>query len=581
MMYKIKFLSTILVLFIGQFLLQAQLPIHYVPQDATFVMTTNPKLLRSKVDLDQLMNTPFFNTFLQEAAKGASYNYKDQLYKALQNPSANGMDFNTSSCFSGQLNSDGSSFSYVFKLSDTQKFSSFIKGLIADDEELAITQVKDFQMLKIAGTNVLWNNEVAIMASASVEYDYIEYSMEEIEEAEKLNAEAAMAYTNMLTSKSSTIANNNRFLTNQVTNDMHVWLDYEYIQRMSLSDLPSELNQYGMNLVIDNLMDLYNDTYLSAGLNFDKGAINLTYKTFMSDKMKQLFGDAFDAKLNKRFHKYIKGDNLLGYGSMAYSTEKSMEGMKEMLYPIINDFPMFGPTVAAALDIVGIAVDDQALYDLVKGDMAFAVTGLKSYEKEVTSYEYDENFNMTETTSMQTQSFPEFVMMLSGDENNLGKFINLGATTPFVSNKGKYFAIEYSELPTPFYMAVENGIFFFTNDLDLVSNHLDKGYSRKQRISKKHCKAMKKNATAAFMDIAQLIEMLAPSEGSAGSSMDRMVNMSKQTFENMTIVGKKDISDYSKSIMSINLTNKEQNSFEQLFNFFNDIYLMESGGKSM
>ena len=381
---------------------------------------------------------------------------------------------------------------------------------------------------------------------------------------------------------SASILKNPKFmLANAKKTDANVWMDYSYFYDMYMNEMGG-MSGDEMAMFGEMMGAIYQDTYLSMGVNFDAGAVNFNMDSYMNNDMMKFYQEATDAKFNKKFHKYIEGENLMGYWSFNLNVENTIQGYKDLFMPMLKQVPMYGNMADDMIGIMDIFIDEEAIYDLWKGDVLFAVTGMEEFERTVTTYEYDEDFNKTETQKTVTQKLPEFVMMSSyGNEENVLKFIKLGEKTPFLENKGSYYQATIPEADMDVYIALHKGILFFTNNLDLVQNRLSSGYSKKERMSKSQCKRIKDNSMVFYWDIPQSLnaasELGMPMAGPEG----KILNVSKDSFESIVWTAPKGGENAVSQMISLNFVNKEMNSMEQIFNYINEVVMTMMGGTSM
>ncbi len=608
----------------------AQSPIDYVPADATFIMRMNPNNLNKKVALDDIRKMDFFQEMLGTMAGGINPMKMEEMMTFLQSPNSEGVDLMADSYAVFDINDERSLFKYIFKISDTEKATAFFKEQQVNPMEdmmgqgVVLKKKGAFDYLDMGTSGrLLWNDQVGIYVSGEVEveeeefnfddfdfeeyeededYDYDEENEEEVEDKEsdfevfEESFADKMAYTDSLNnvmldnalseligSNINSIKQDARFVNDSQKSDFHMWMDYQYIQQMNMDNLPDEAADMGLGIFLDQMMGLYKDTRLSMDLNFVDGAMVSKIKTYMNPQMANLWSSTMDNKMNRRMHKYLKGDDLLGYFSANYSVEKSVEATKTMVYDMMDDIPFVGGMANSAMDIVGIMIDEEALYDLLKGDLVFNMTGLKDVEMEVVDYEYDEDFNRIEKKRMTTQKLPEFTMMMSyGNKDDMMKFVRLGEQFGTLQSNGDYYKIVSEELPMDVFMAMHKGIIFLTNDTDLIQNRLKKGFKRKNRIAKRHCKSIKNNASTFYWNIPATME----AGEEAGLPMDmagsQITNMTKDTFKEIVYTASKTVENNAmQSTFKFNLGNDEQNALEQFFNYINDLYITMMGGQSM
>ena len=570
----------------------AQNLLKHIPDDATFVTTFNPSALNAKIPFSKLKEFDFFKMSMKEMAKELDRSNKDEMLKMLNDPSSFGMDLMSSSYIFGRITEEGNAFGILFKLSDATKFTKFFKSklpsdieivaadgfnIIAPEQDVAFAWTNDYAL--ITGVEVhrkyepqveeyIFEDEEIIMEEeAEPEIEIVEEEIEieeepEIEEAPVLedhpireempeahqpkekNGESHSDKERKFTldwvkkimnsDGSASVGKNPKFMLAQAKKtDANLWLDYSSVIGMYMDEMGGYSNDE-VAMFTEMMGSMYDDTYMSIGVNFDHGAVNFNVDSYANSEMMKFYQESTDAKFNKKFHKYIPGENLMGYWSFNINVENTFNGYKDMFTPMLNNVPMYGSMTNDVMDIMDIFIDEEAIYDLWKGDVLFAVTGLKDIEKTVTTYEYDEEFNKKEVQKTYTQKLPEFVMMSSyGNEENVMKFIKLGEKTPFVERKGHYFKATVPEADMDVYLALHKGIMFFTNNIDLIENRLSKGYSKKERMSKAQCKQIKNNSMVFYWDIPQSLNAASAFGMPMGGPQGKILNVSKDSFESI------------------------------------------------
>ena len=619
----------------------AQNLLQYIPADATMVVGLNPTSVNSKVNVNALKQLAFCQEMMMEMAKGINEEQSGVMNDAINNPAQYGMDFNEDSYFFMKYTEEGTYFSYLFKLSDPPAFSDFFKTTLMNAEKGIRMESKDGMTTAFSEDgSVSWNEQVAIMTSIDLnpveeEYDYNDWESEEYDGAvygeekeeeeikeedinvkkgekeelpseewewEELDVNSDIGegesdqefndrkkveldrFTKSLfnTSRDSSLLSNGDFLKHIAKrNDLSFWLDYKFVQQMGMTDF-SDIDPM-MSAFLSGYKDLYGDAFLSMRMNFDPGVIDVKTEMMMNDAWLNYLRATVDAKPNKKFKKYLKGENLLGYMFFNYNMENAMREGKTLMMPMLEAIPMAGPMAEDVLGILDIVVDEEAIYEFFKGDFCLAFTGMREFENRVTTYEYDEEFNATEKEELKKQTLPEFVMMMSyGNEENLKKIFRLGEKMGGLEKKGLYYEIPATTgLGMNMYAAYHKGVLFFTNDTDLVQSKLSTGWASNKRIGKVHRKMMKKNAQVMYWDIPKSINSASELGIPFGLTGDQVVNVSKQSLESVLITAPKEVDENFESQISFRFANKEMNSLEQFFNFINEIYLSELGGKSM
>jgi hypothetical protein len=321
---------------------------------------------------------------------------------------------------------------------------------------------------------------------------------------------------------------------------------------------------------------LYQEAFLSMGVHFDDGAMRVEQELFGNEKLLSLLEGSMDSKPNKKFLKYIEGDQALGYYTFNINVENTYEGIKDIVFPMIKEMDEQGETIVAGLDALSILLDEDAIYELLSGDGLFAVTDVQTVQREVTTYEYDEDFNPTETTRTEEKVVPEFSLLLSyGNEDNLKKLINIGLKAKVIEQNGRIYSMQLPELDFPVKMSMNKGILFISTNEQLMTEKLDKGFSGKERLGKEHKKSLKENGQYMYMDFDRVFEVvgkLSPKEQAASPFADV-----QEVFKSMDFGTKKAVDGSVRSFVHVKLREQGENSLKTLMGFLNDMLLGQTG----
>ncbi|MGF1559858.1 MAG: hypothetical protein ACFCUL_12290 [Flavobacteriaceae bacterium] len=204
----------------------------------------------------------------------------------------------------------------------------------------------------------------------------------------------------------------------------------------------------------------------STNLFLEKEEAKITYDANLESSFGARYTRILDQKLNKKFLKYLNEDRMLAYITYNFSTKNALEEMPKMTAENLSYY--FGETakpedVALVTDLIGIIIDEEAIGELIKGDMAFVLTGIGQKEVTYTDYSYDEDYNSTEIQKTKMETLPDFLYMASSDNvsftNKLTSFL---IRKDMVAQENGYYRVKISdnELGIPLYFLFKDGIFF-------------------------------------------------------------------------------------------------------------------------
>jgi hypothetical protein len=559
----------------------------YLPDDALAVIGLDLKNLDDKVDFEQISKLDMINTGLEAAEMMSVMSGGPSPRDIMVNPDKYGLDLISKSYLTVKMNELGQPvMGFLMGLTDAAKFERFIKNIV----KLPTEKKGSLQWVDMDEMGLAWNEDVLLFAYGSPGASaYQDFPAEE--EQPKASGAMGKFMKSMLSNPQGKLIGNPSFqLHNTKSQDLSAWVDYstfmELTQAQSMEQMAQGMGEGGdmfARLMVNMLKDLYSDSYWSMGVNMNSGSIDFNSGMQMSPELYEYTQNAMDTRINKHFGKYIKQDGLLGYYAFGLNVENTVTGMEDVLMPKLSAMPMVGGWAQSALDLLSIALDEEALYHLLEGDMMFAVTGLEEYT--VTEIQYDEEFNPYEGT--KSQVLPVFNAMLSfGDEGNIRKLLRLGENASVLSRQNDNvfkIAIPGEEMPMDIYLAITRDILMITSDADLVNNHLEKGYSGSTRLGKDHRKKLKKNLQAMHMDFDKIMDAvmeLSP-EMQDNPEAASFVKGFQNTFQSLELSAPRAIGNPYTANLSLTFDDKNRNSLEQLLNYFNEIFLASGMNLSM
>lgn len=383
------------------------------------------------------------------------------------------------------------------------------------------------------------------------------------------------------------LSRNARFMaTKGRTNDVHFWMDYgAFAQKMS-SMQQTRLGmatvggyQQMMSAMSGMFSAFYGNSYISMGLNFEDGRTAVRSQMFFNEDMKRFYSRALDAKFNKKFLRYVKGgDEMFGYFYLNYNIKNTIEETKSLLYKVFDATPQYGEAASDMMQILGIFIDEDAIGNLLKGDLMVAVSGIQTVEVATQTYSYDEDFNYTAKDTTMMKQVPIFTALASyGNGKDIQKFINLGLHSKVLTQEGNFYRLPDMD-GMEFFLAKHDGMLIFTNNAYLMRQNLEKGFDKKLRLPKNHKKRLCENGSVVYWNIPNTVKAAAGSQADSNIGMMGYLNNISKEFYSVEMTTSKKVGNSVESEMFLNMTGKETNALQQFFNFVNDMYLEVIGG---
>lgn len=574
---KIFFNAFILLIFTAPIhVLEAQNLSNKIPADPMFVMELDLNILNSNMPMAEFKNLNLVksvvSSFFPAIGDGSS---GEQIEIDDLGLAESGKIY-----FTAYGTEGGEAYALLMPLADESKFDNYYEKSIGSilEEEANKSKLNDYNISDwSAGSHIAWGKSSLVFFTADKKWSSEDYENISWEEMNSMETGFIKDELSNLLNNSNTSNKPWKSKINAGKGAIKMWGDYGGFMKRMMDFGGVGMDAMGMSSMMNIYNSLYNGMELMVDVSFLAGKADMEMimtlpKSFPSAKAMT------SGKINKKFRKYIQGNNLLGLYSFAIDPEAYGEGMKEMIFQLYDQMPELMGMGRELGGLLGMFIDEQALYNFFKGDIVFACTGIQQYEKIVTSYQYDDDFNELETIDTITSQVPQVTAMISyGDELNLNRLLSigekLGGLIPVTNN---YYELPISEFGT-FYLAKHDGIIFLSNDKTLVSQKLTTGYTSSV-LEKDVWKKMKGNSFYAYWDIPRT--MLIANENGLPVG-DQMVNMSKESLKNIELSAPRNQTGAYKSNFSFEFVNQKENALELMMNFVNDLFFSENGGRSL
>lgn len=316
-----------------------------------------------------------------------------------------------------------------------------------------------------------------------------------------------------------------------------LWVDdFGAIYADAFSELMS--GSMGSSYGMFDFNRMYGGMGLTAKLNFEDNNASLKTLYTMNDNMAQYNREMYDGKMNKDFFKYFNEDKIQGYFSVNASTEGILKSYPKMIESMFAGIEKehIEDLVPIGTRLFSILLDEEAIADVVRGDMLFVMTGIEQKEVTYTTYEYDENYESKEVTKTKNETIPTFLFMITSEEREIFKrLLNIGMKEGEVGfEEGVYFA----QIPdVPFELSM-----IFKDDAIIIGNSykellaIQKG-ANVAKVSGKHKKLISKSATSVYINGKQILNSIP--EGLVPNSYQGKVNYISENVEDVIFrVGK-------------------------------------------
>ncbi len=302
-----------------------------------------------------------------------------------------------------------------------------------------------------------------------------------------------------------------------------------------------------------------------AQLYFEEDKVRMTSKMEVNGKWQKAFKKIYASKIDRSFFKYFNEDDVLSYVSLAMSTEALLDEYPALMSEMYGGMlPEYNEETSVAADLFSLILDEEAVGELVTGDMLFILNDIVEKDIAYTTYEYDDDYNETEVKKTKKEVSPDFTIIIGSEKNEklLFRLIRLGVKHEAFETKKNYYKLNLpSKTPFDLFAVIKDEKIFLTTSekrlTDIVSNRIvSKGGAHKKRI--------RKNSSVFYMDIDNLISKIPESDLS--KSEKEFADYAKDNLKDAYFTGKmKGNTMYSEFIIETEKNRK--NSLKVLLDF--------------
>lgn len=236
---------------------------------------------------------------------------------------------------------------------------------------------------------------------------------------------------------------------------------------------PEYINKPARTLLTGNISTSYS-------IDFENGSATVKFLNTYNENVYPYMKRSYGVKQNKNLLKYIDGDNLLGYMSVAVNAKELAKFYEEFYFELLENIPKRNSemNILPAMRLAYAFIDKEMLYNTLDGRAILACTGFTDIKMKYSTYTYDEEFNRKEITEERMVRQPRMVMAASiGNKENAKKMFDiLSSFDVFVKIKENVFAF-YGDRHIPFnlYFSLTEDAFVMSNDGSLFTNPLKSG----------------------------------------------------------------------------------------------------------
>jgi len=303
-----------------------------------------------------------------------------------------------------------------------------------------------------------------------------------------------------------------------------------------------------------------------ANLYFDTDAARMTMEMEVSSEWEKTFKKVYNSKMDKEFFNYFNQNDVLAYMSFSMNMQALFEEYPALMTSMYGGMmPQYKQEMDVSGDFLSLLLDEEAIGELMTGDLLFVLNDFGEKEVTYTSYEYDEDYKRKEVTKTKKDMVPDFTIMVGSKKGKLlNKAARLGIKYELFENKAGYFKVNVpkNELPVDLYTVVKNDILFFTTSEEKISNIVNNRFVKNLG---KHQKMMQKNVSTFYMNGEKIMSRIPASELS--KKEQGYMNYAKENFKDAYFKSSKLKGNKMRSEMKINTSGSQGNSLKDFLNF--------------
>ncbi|MFK7755910.1 MAG: hypothetical protein AB8B53_03140 [Flavobacteriales bacterium] len=542
----------------------AQSSADFLPENTFLAFSVNGQNLQNKMSLESFQNLDFYKELRKELEReGMSGNMSDI-----------GIDWAKELMIFAVAEGDYMTGGMILPISGDNLVK--LMSLRETEEQNGITfQQRSREFIGFTDSYLIF-----LETETTAPYPGWEATEEDYAAYDKIREEAK-AYTknfglNLFKTKSSPLSKSKNFISSYNKNadaNMYLSVNSELAnQYMNVTGMAGAFLM-GSTGSTNPLAELTaGDQYWSSQLFFDEDQITVESEFFPNEKNMKIQKELSKSKLNSKLLNYVSQDDLLGIYNVNLNSEAALMQTPEYFSPLLNSMLPIDEAGRKIASLITSFIDEESIAEMVNGNLIVAVSNLSIKETEFISYNYDDDFNMTESLEKGSELIPDILgMMQSSNSENLNHILELASIESPLTQKENYFIIPASEGPNfaVYLFTTEDGLFFTNNKEQMQLVMSGKGY---QNIDKELAKDMKKNTQTLFVNTNMIFSSI-PTAVDNQKFEDKALVYLRDNTSSMTISQEKPKGKSVKQSMIIDIPEKgHENSLQYLFNMINDIY---------
>lgn len=413
----------------------------------------------------------------------------------------------------------------ILPLKDASKWEAFIKK---EFPEAAIKKEGDLNFASQDESVAGWDKNTAIVAmdaGGGHGSESMAILTEEVKKAFSLK-------------KEQSIAGNKRFAAlEKEAHDVSLFLNYELL----MDNVPqAEMGMAGSLMATQR--KYVKDTYMAAGMDFDKGKIVADIRYYTNDNSMQMVKNVTPDKIDNEMLKRIPGNQLNGV--LAYHINP--KGVQSFI-----DTMGYTGLINSQLEQASLTIEE--ILNAFTGDIMLAATDFRN-EMQTRTYNYD---GEEKTTSYSSPTADWLFSMKVKDQNAINKLLQIATSAGSFTQASPDVYISDGII-----LSVKDGYVAVSNNeknvLGFIAGTRNANFKIPSEVSD--------NPYGIYLDIANSVKAI-PVDENKDPAQNAVLEDGKKLLENLIAYGGKIKDDHVPFHFELNFQNKNDNSLMQIIKF--------------
>jgi hypothetical protein len=304
----------------------------------------------------------------------------------------------------------------------------------------------------------------------------------------KLAADWTTAYARIVFNKTEDATS---ILDNE---DYRGGVDKAAVASLYISSVP-ELYKGMISGLPGNYLGAFMKDYRNMNMHLYLGrqTARLTCDMTLSDVNAAAFRKIYSRPINPAFARYVAGNQVVGFMGYSIDTKAYLEELPKMIEQSYSRMLGFGKDyreeASIGRDFFSLLLDEQAVAEVLKGDMLLLFNGVSQKTGTYTTYDYDgDTYERKEVQKTKTETLPDFLPLVSsGDTRLIRKVLNYGINKGEVELRNGIYILSGKSMKSPMklHLLMKDGIVFIGTSLaelkDIRDDRFEAQMSQGQR----------------------------------------------------------------------------------------------------